>query len=152
MDSIASIRKRLYDAIPDGSTVAWQSLLEKAGEQRKQVESLAFGKPESISRRGNNFVARGKVAAAMPAMHGFKAFAEKEVRFTIGGSGERLVISNISGVKVQPPVGFKFSLREVTVTTDAQGNFTLGTTVFAIPLTIVLNQSGDFITWRFGSN
>lgn len=149
-DTIASIRKQLYDAIPDGATVKWADLLVKSGAMRAQVESLAFGKPDSVSRSGNRFICRGKVAAEMPPRFGFKAFAEKEVAFTVGGSGERMVINNITGVKVKPPVGFSFSVREVVISTDGKGNFTLGTTTFGVSLTVTLDPQGEFVGWRFG--
>lgn len=148
--SIASIRKRLYDAIPDGATVKWPDLLEKSGDMRAQVESLAFGKPDSVSRRGDRFTCRGKVSAQMPPRHGFTAFADKEVCFTVGGSGERLVISNITGVKVQPPVGFKFTMNEVVISTDGKGNFTLGTSKFGVSITVTLDPEGEFLGFRFG--
>lgn len=149
-DTIASIRKQLYEALPDGVTVKWPDLLAKAGDLRAHVESLAFGKPDSVTRHGNRFVCTGKVAAQMPPRYGFSAYAEKEVRFTVGGTGERLVISEISGVKVQPPVGFKFTVSEVIISTDGKGNFTLGTSKFGVPLTVTLDPNGDFVGWRFG--
>ena len=149
-DTIASIRKQIYDALPDGVTVKWPDLLAKSGDLRAHVESLAFGKPDSVTRRGNRFLCTGKVAAQMPPRFGFTAYADKEVRFTVGGSGERLVISDISGVRVQPPVGFKFSVTEVIISTDGKGNFTLGTSKFGVPLTVTLDPNGDFVGWRFG--
>ncbi len=149
-DNIASIRKKIYDAIPDGTTVKWPDLLAKAGDLRAHVESLAFGKPDSVSRQGNRFICRGKVSAQMPPRHGFTAFADKEVCFTVGGSGDRLVISNISGIKVQPPVGFKMTITEVIISTDGKGNVTLGTTKFGVSLTVSLDANGDFVGWRFG--
>lgn len=148
--TISTIRQRLFEAIPDGKSVSWAQLLEKSGEQRKQVESLAFGKPDSVSRSGNRFIARGKVAAEMPPRFGFRAFSDKEVRFTVQGNDKRLVITDIVGVKVQPPVGFKFSVKEVVVSTDEKGNFTLGTAVFGIALTVTLDADGNIVTWRFG--
>lgn len=148
--TITSIRNQIYAAIPDGATVKWPDLLAKSGDLRAHVESLAFGKPDSVSRSGNRFICRGKVAAQMPPRSGFTAFAEREVSFTVGGTGERLVISNISGIKVQPPVGFKMTISEVVISTDGKGNFTLGASKFGVALTVTLDPNGDFIGWRFG--
>ena len=148
--TIATIRNQIYAAIPDGTTVKWPDLLAKSGDLRNHVESLAFGKPDSVTRRGNKFICLGKVAAQMPPRHGFTAFADKEVSFTVGGTGERLVISNISGIKVLPPVGFKMTISEVIISTDGKGNFTLGASKFGVALTVTLDAEGEFVAWRFG--
>lgn len=150
-DTIASLKKRLYDAIPNGHTVKWADLLEKAGDLRPQIESLAFGKPDSVSRSNDRFLCKGKVAAEMPPRFGFRAFAEKEVWFTIGGTAERLVVCDIKGIKVQPPVGFKFAVTEVIISTDGKGNFTLGASKFGVPLTVTIDAEGNFVGWRFGN-
>lgn len=150
--TIAAVRKRLYDAIPDGQTRAWTELLEAAGDERPLVQSLAFGKPESISRKGDNFVCRGKVAAQMPARFGFRAYSEKVVRFTLDSvSDSKMNVKNISGVKVKPPIGFSFSIQEATITMDSRGHLFLTSGKFGMKLTVELDNSGNFIDWRFGN-
>jgi hypothetical protein len=150
--TIAAVRKRLYDAIPDGTTKPWPDLLEAAGAERPLVQSLAFGKPESISRTGDDFVCRGKVAAEMPARFGFRASSEKVVRFTLESvSDSKLNVKNISGVKVKPPVGFSFAITQATITMDSRGHLFLSSGKFGMKLTVELDNSGKFIDWRFGN-
>lgn len=149
--TIAAVRKRLYDAIPDGKTKSWPELLSQAGAERPLVESLAFGKPESITRNGDDFICRGKVAAQMPARFGFRASSEKEVRFTLESvSDSKMNVKNISGVKVKPPVGFSIAITAATISMDSRGHLFLTSGRFLMKITVELDNQGNFIDWRVG--
>lgn len=149
--TLAAVRKRLYEAIPDGKTKAWPELLEAAGAERPLVQSLAFGKPESITRNGDNFVCRGKVAAQMPARFGFRASSEREVRFTLESvCDSKMNVKNIQGVKVKPPVGFSFAITQATISMDRRGHLHLSSGKFGMSITVELDNSGNFIDWRVG--
>jgi hypothetical protein len=144
------IRKKPFELIPDGKTVVWADLLKAAGEYRSQVEGLAFGAPDSISRRGNNFIARGGKPASTTKF-GVTVHAERTVTFTVTSTEKSIDVTNITGVRVKPPVLGEFNLRTVNISMDAKGNFVVKTRVFFVPIVGAFNNKGELAYFRVGS-
>ncbi len=149
--NLQEARDLLFKEIPDGTTVAWPDLVTKAGKYRPIIDSLAFGKPESISRRGHNFVAKGSVSAQLKRDK-FTVFADKAVRFSVNPTGN-VVVSNISGITVQVVGLVTITITDVTPTKDAAGNFLIRTPVgprfLGGEVTVIIKPNGEN-SWRFG--
>lgn len=143
------VRKKPFELIPDGKSVNWAELLNHAGEYRKQVEGLAFGAPDSISRRGNDFIARGGKPASTTRF-GVTVHADKVVKFTVTSTAKEINVTNISGVRVKPPVIGEFNLRSVTISMDTKGNFVVKTKVFFIPIVGAFDTQGNLAYFRVG--
>lgn len=146
--SIIKERNELLAAVPDGATVPWDDLLKTAGDRRQQIESLAFGAPESVSRTGLDFTARAKAPAVLYRW-GCTVRSDAVVNFTINNSGSELVVSKIAGVRVKPPIGSEFDLQHVTISGDAAGNFLVRTEVkffgFRIPFQVRVDEQGKIV-------
>lgn len=139
--NIEASRDRLFQEIPDNGSITWNEVLVKAGEFRKQIEGLAFGKPESISRKGNNFVARGKVSAETKR-NGIRIIADKDVFFTVEPKGPKIVVKNIRGITVKAAFGLiTMNITDLTVEADKSGNFVISTK----GLTATINRNGDIV-------
>lgn len=140
---IAEIRAKVFnEIIPDGEVVPWPEVLKRSGEYRAVVERMVFGKPDSLTRKGNDFVARGGVAAETKIM-GVKVFAAKEVRFTIQPTGPKLVVTKVTGVRAKPPVLWTFDVTDVTVEPTVDGNF-----LFASKgVKLVVSPEGKLVGW-----
>ncbi len=68
------------------------------------IEAVVFGKPDRVTRKGNNFVCTGKIPAST-TINGFKLFSETVVKFTMKPTGSEVVVTEMSGISVEPPSG-----------------------------------------------
>jgi hypothetical protein len=145
-------RQRLFDAIADGQTVPWETLLaEKAGDEQAILKALVFGQPLSVGRKGNTFTAKGAVAAEMPPLiEGIKVHSEKEVHFTINPTGLPVKMTDIDGITVTAPVIGTFPLTHTRVDSDRDGNILLSSSKLLVWITLIFDPAGGYKTWRLG--
>jgi hypothetical protein len=136
------IGEQLWKVFPDGKTVPYPDALVEAEKLgfRKVVESMAFGAPDSITRKGNNFTALGKKPDST-TQQGITVYSEAKVTFTAQRSRGKLFIMNIEGVKVSPWELKSFKLREVTITDNGAGDLYLFTWAYLVfPVKVKIDQ------------
>jgi hypothetical protein len=132
--------------LPDGATRSWKELLASAREfgYEKQVASLAFGAPESVSREGLSFTARAAAPATMTRW-GIVVNSKNVVTFAlerVGNRQDELKVVNITGVRVKPPIAPEFELKWANVRVDQQGYFVVSTRYYFLPVSARISPEG----------
>jgi hypothetical protein len=139
------IMEILNQVLPDGATRTWPELLATAREfgVEDQVKALAFGAPEKVARKGNNFTASAAGPATMNRW-GIVVHSRNVVTFTFErvGKKEEFKVTNITGVRVKPPVAGEFDLTFVNIRIDAQGNLVVGTRYYFLPVSLKITPEG----------
>jgi hypothetical protein len=149
---ITVLRAKLFEVVPDNKTTPWAEILTNLGEHRSMIEAVVFGKPDQVARKGNNFVCTGKTPAST-TINGFRLFSESVVTFSMKPTGSEIVVTDLSGISVEPPTGlarFKLSHAKVKMSTQPD-ELLLSTTKFLIPVTMVIDvKTGSMNRWYIG--
>ena len=130
-------------SLPENKAVSWSELLQRSKDFAVLMQAVAFGEPESVTRTGKNFTARGKAPASM-VRFGITVKSAAVVTYTVEKLGAKLRISNIKGVRVKVPLPLVPELEPswVDVTIDRQGNFLLTTRKFLVTVTVKITPDG----------
>jgi len=148
-DTIKSYVERLFAAIPDGTTLPYEQVLEHAGKDQAWLKALVFGKPTTIGRNQDTFTARAEAPADMPPMlPGFIAHSDKEVHFTLKVAGDRAEVTGITGITITAPIGPRFTMDNASIRIDSQGQILVSTRKIMFTITVVMDQEGKYVTWR----
>jgi hypothetical protein len=142
--TIDLIAQLIDTSFPKGETTPWEVGLSRVPEEEYKalIRAVVFGEPDTITRKGDDFVATGKVEATMKHL-GFTAHSATEVRFTLKKVGKTLKISNLSGIKVKAPI-LPIWVRPKAVDISMQGNDVF---VFTTPVgfSVKLNLDGKLV-------
>lgn len=147
---LTKCHERLLEVVSDGTSITWQQALERAGDMRELIDALAFGKPDTVSRNGNMVVCNGKVKASKVLSPEFEMFAATTVKFTIDRVGDKLLISEMSGIDVRAFGLAQFPLNAAEVTIESDGDVYLRTKKFLMWFTLVIGMDGTQKRWYPG--
>jgi hypothetical protein len=131
-------------SLPENKAVPWAELLQRSKEFSTLMQAVAFGEPESVTRTGKKFTARGKAPASM-IRFGITVKSAAVVTYSVEKIGAKLRISDIKGVRVKVPLPLvpELEMSWVDVTIDKQGNFLLTTRKFLMTVTVKITPNGD---------
>ena len=149
---IQVLRAKLFEVVPDNKSTPWSEILTNLGEHRAMIEAIVFGKPDRVARKGNNFVCTGKTSAST-TINDFRIFSDSVVKFTMKPTGSEVVVTDMSGISVEPPSGLaRFKLAHAKVNMGKKPDeVLLSTTKFLVPVTMVIDvTSGSMTRWYIG--
>jgi hypothetical protein len=139
-------------ALKDGAKIAWPELLERSGKSRPLVETVVFGRPDYVMRKGRNFTATAKEKATMVRSATFagtrwpiKLHSQQKVTFTVTPRRNELQVTDIIGVTVELPLPLLpiLPLEWVNISVDSANNFLLTTRKMLFSVRLRVNPNGD---------
>jgi len=151
---IAEIRTEVFQKLTDGKVFTWPELVQLAPEEHRPVlDTLAFGKPDTVQRVGKKITAKAATGAQLPPFEGFTAYADKEVSCVIHEvKNDEMVVSDISGFEAETPIGLRVGVSKVIIRIDPEnGNFLITATKFLVlTATGIISPKGKYLGWRWG--
>ena len=141
--TIKEARKSFFELLPNGATLSWEEILRLTGRYRKQIEGLAFGKPDHITRTGYDYVASGRVTAEKRINFFLKLHSAAEVRFTVSPKGDKFYVKNVTGLTLYAGP-LPIAITDFGLDIDASGHFAITSHGF----TAVVNDKSELINFK----
>lgn len=114
---------KIRDALPDGQTLSFDEFKKKVGDNA--ARAVSWAKPKALIRNKDHYVVECEPGSSFTSS-GVTVRLQSPVSFDMVASGNSLLVTGISGVKVSLGLGIDLAkVKQVTLTYNADGTLTV---------------------------